>query len=72
MLALTSSHSSSSPGVESNQNNVTCYDLYTFFFESFCFSHFLVTSPVRTTALVALNSWSEKFYLADGRVVMTV
>ena len=27
MLALTSSHSSSSPGVESNQNNVTCFDL---------------------------------------------
>ena len=27
MLALTSSQSSSSPGVESNQNNVTCFDL---------------------------------------------
>ena len=27
MLALTSSHSSSSPGVESNQSNVTCFNL---------------------------------------------
>ena len=27
MLALTSSHSSSSPGVESNQSSVTCFDL---------------------------------------------
>ena len=27
MLAPTSSHSSSSPGVESNQSNVTCFDL---------------------------------------------
>ena len=25
MLALTSSHSTSSPGVESNQSNVTCF-----------------------------------------------
>ena len=28
VLALTSSHSSSSPGVESNQGNVTCFDLF--------------------------------------------
>ena len=27
MLTLSSSHSSSSPGVESNQSNVTCFDL---------------------------------------------
>ena len=27
VLALTSSHSSSSPGVESNHSNVTCFDL---------------------------------------------
>ena len=27
VLALTSSHSSSSPGAESNQSNVTCFDI---------------------------------------------
>ena len=27
MLTLTSTHISSSPGVESNQSNVTCFDL---------------------------------------------